>query len=130
MRINAMIFFVQIKFESLWWIICFELYFTFLDYLELIMLQLTQQMETLTLKTKLMPLFQAALLHFQKNLTNLWASSYQLEHLAITQKSFHINLSGTRNILGGIKTWHSTKYFAFLCIKVIKLGKISATKSE
>ena len=32
MLINAMRYFVQIKFGLLWWIICFRFYFPFLDY--------------------------------------------------------------------------------------------------
>ena len=91
------------------------------------MLQLPQQMSTLTVKTKLVPLFQAALLYFEKNLTNLSASSFQLEYLAITQKRVHLNLSGTGNIIGYIKMLRLTKHFA---IKAIKLGKISAIKKH
>ena len=55
----------------------------------------------MTLKTKVvLPLFETALLCFQKNLTNIGDSNFQLEYLIMTQNCVHVNLSGNRNILG------------------------------
>ena len=67
---------------------------------------------------KMVPLFLAALLSFEKNFTNLWTSISQLERVIVTQKSAHWNLNDTRNIFGCITMLHLMKHFVILVQKL------------
>ena len=86
-------------------------------------------MSTLTLKTKLVPLFQAALLYFQKNLNQLLSFKFPSGIFGndLKERSFKPQWYWKYSWLHYDVTLD--KAFCHTCTKAMKLGKISAVKS-